>query len=276
MAPRAEVLGHGTRGGEDPWGVPWRREPWHPARSLAGGLRRVCRAVMHIARLAVFHSRPSLVLGGPVALQVSGHDHAGHLCQPLQQLSTNLLRRGFIPATLPKAIEDHPLLVHGSPARVTFASDGEKPLAQMPRVTWRRASAPELMGLGMAELPAPCADRFRRDDKPTCEPQCFDITRAQAEGVREPHVVANHLRGEAVMVVMVGRHCGRHAMMMSHGLGLGRLRDSVDHANGGRRAHRAKGNGMTQRRTQSWGRRATVSAPLPMPVDQALISAPRH
>jgi hypothetical protein len=156
---RADVRCHGTIGGEEPLGVPWRREPWHPARSLAGGLMRVCRAVMQIAMLAGFHSRPSLLLGGPLALQFSGHDHAGHLCQPLQQFSTNLLRRGLMPATLPKDVEDHPLLVHGSPARVTFAIGGEKPLAQMPRVTWLRASAPELMGIGVAELPAPLAER---------------------------------------------------------------------------------------------------------------------
>jgi len=46
VASRSEVLGHGTIGGEEPLGVPWRFEALHPPLPLAGRLVSVFGAIV--------------------------------------------------------------------------------------------------------------------------------------------------------------------------------------------------------------------------------------
>jgi hypothetical protein len=49
-------------------------------------------------------------------------------------------------------------LIHRSPEVVAFATDREEDCIEMPLVTRLRASASELMGIVLAECPAPLAD----------------------------------------------------------------------------------------------------------------------
>ena len=49
MASRSEMLGNGTRRGEETLGMPWRLEPLHPAFSLPCGLVSIFRPVVEIA-----------------------------------------------------------------------------------------------------------------------------------------------------------------------------------------------------------------------------------
>jgi hypothetical protein len=55
VASRSEMLGHGTIGGEEALGMPWRLEPLHAPLPLPCGQVRVLGTVMQIPRLAVFH-----------------------------------------------------------------------------------------------------------------------------------------------------------------------------------------------------------------------------
>ena len=76
MPTRTEVLGDGPIGGEEPLGVAGRLKPLHASLALAGGLMRVLCTVIEIAMLAMFHPWQDLALGGSVALEFIGDDHA--------------------------------------------------------------------------------------------------------------------------------------------------------------------------------------------------------
>jgi hypothetical protein len=56
------------------------------------------------------------------------------------------------------------LLIDRPPEIVVFAVDGEKDLIQVPRVAGPGPPTPELIGIRLAELLAPLADGFVRDD----------------------------------------------------------------------------------------------------------------
>jgi hypothetical protein len=68
---------------------------------------------------------------------------------------------------------------------------------------WLRVMAAKLIGIWLAERPAPFADGCERHDNSTFELQCFDIEMAEAETVQEPPSVADDLSREMV------RGCGR-------------------------------------------------------------------
>jgi hypothetical protein len=70
MPARAEVLGDGIIGREEPLGLSWRLEPLHPPLPLTGGLMRVFRTVVQIAVLPMFGAWETPPLGNGLALRV--------------------------------------------------------------------------------------------------------------------------------------------------------------------------------------------------------------
>ena len=76
MPTRTEVLCDWTIGGEKALSVARRFEPLHLPLSLAGGLVGVLRTIIQIPMLSMFYPRQELALGGPVALEFVGDDHA--------------------------------------------------------------------------------------------------------------------------------------------------------------------------------------------------------
>jgi hypothetical protein len=84
MPSSAEVMRDGTIGGEEPLRVSSGLEPLHPALSLAGGLMRMFRAVVHIAMLAMLDARQELTIGRPIALQLICDQYAWDVSQAFQ------------------------------------------------------------------------------------------------------------------------------------------------------------------------------------------------
>jgi hypothetical protein len=82
--------------------------------------------------------------------------------------------------------------------------DREEDFIQMPRVAWLRASASELIGIGLAEFPTSLANCLIGDDDPAREQQFFDIAVAQAEPEIEPDRVADDLDWETVALIEIG------------------------------------------------------------------------
>src|SRR5215510_2900543 len=76
--------------------------------------------------LAMFHPWQDLALGGCVALELIGDDHARDVGQPLEQLTEELLRGPLVPATLHHDIQHVAVLIYRPPEIVVFALDGEK------------------------------------------------------------------------------------------------------------------------------------------------------
>ena len=79
MPTRTEVLGDGAISREEPLRVARGLKPLHVSFALTGGLMRVLGAIIEIAVLAMFDPWPDLSLGGSVALELVGDDHARHV-----------------------------------------------------------------------------------------------------------------------------------------------------------------------------------------------------
>src|SRR5262245_26943634 len=151
-------------GGEETLGLPRGLEPLQTSLALARGLVGVLGAIIKIPMLAMFHPWQDLALGGSVAPEFVGDDHARHVRQPFEQLAEELLRGLLISAALDQDIPDVPLLIHRPPQIGMLALDREKHLIHMPLVTRLGTAATELGGILLAECTAPFANRLIRHD----------------------------------------------------------------------------------------------------------------
>src|SRR5215510_7197232 len=158
MPARAEVLRDGTIGSKKTLGLARAFEPLHALLSLACRLVRVLGTIVEIPILAMFHPWQDLALGGSVALELIGDDHARDVGQSFEQLTEELLRSPLVPATLHQDIQHIAVLIHRPPEIVVIALDGEKHLVEIPLVTGSRPTATELVGVRLTKLAAPLAD----------------------------------------------------------------------------------------------------------------------
>jgi hypothetical protein len=101
-------------------------------------------------------------------------------------------------------IQDVAVLIDRPPEIVTFAADGEEDLIQMPLIARLGASAPQLIGIDLPELPAPIAHRFVRQQNAAFCHELFDIAVAQAKPEVEPDTVADDFGRESVALIQVG------------------------------------------------------------------------
>jgi len=79
VAAGSAVAGAGTRRGEEPLRAAGRREAPHASLALAGGLVDMLSAIVAPLMLALLDAEQHLTLGGPVARQLVGEQHARHV-----------------------------------------------------------------------------------------------------------------------------------------------------------------------------------------------------
>jgi hypothetical protein len=182
---------------------------------------RVFRPVIEVPVRAVFHAGPHLPLRGRIAFQPGGDDDSRDVPTGFEQLPKELFGGCVVAATLSQNIENMASLIARPPEVVPFPMKREKDLIERPLVPSPGTMAPELMGIPLAELPAPLSDRLRGHGNPACKEQFFHIAVAEAEPLGEPYAVADHVCGKAVMFVSVGRSGGVHAAIMSHAPEIG-------------------------------------------------------
>ena len=167
MPTRSKVLGNRTIRGEEALRVPGGLKSLHAPLALAGRLMGVLRTVVEVAVLAMLHPREDFPLRCPVAFELVGDDHTGHVGEPLEEFPEELLGGLLVAPPLHEDIEDMAVLIHGSPEVMTFAINGQKHLIQVPFVTRPRAPVTELIGVLLAKLAAPLPDRFIGHEDPT-------------------------------------------------------------------------------------------------------------
>jgi hypothetical protein len=175
------MLGDGTICGEEPLRVPRGFEPLQAPLPLACQLVGSLRTVVQILVLPRFYTGQHLPLGRAIAFEFVRDEYPWHVGQALEQLPEELFGRALVPPPLHQNIEDIPVLIHPSSLIVAFAANGEKDLVQMPRVTRLRVPATELIGIRLAELPAPLPDGFIGHNDSPGEQQLFDIAIAEGE-----------------------------------------------------------------------------------------------
>ena len=132
MAARAKVGGDRAVGGEETLRVPRRFEAPHAPFALPRRLVRVFRAIIQPLVPPVLHARQHLPLGGLLARERVGDDHARDLLQTFQQPAEECPGRHLVAAALDQDIEHIPGLIDGPPQRARLALDADEDLIEVP------------------------------------------------------------------------------------------------------------------------------------------------
>lgn len=90
----------------------------------------------------------------------------GTYVNPIEELAEELFRGLLVPAPLDQDIEHVPLLVHRPPQIVLFTLDRQTHFVHLPLVTRPGTAVPELIGIRLAKLAAPLADRLMGNGHP--------------------------------------------------------------------------------------------------------------
>ena len=133
---------------------------------LARGLVSVFPAAVEMGLLAMLHTREDFPLRSGAVLQLIGHDDPRDVSSAPEQLAEAPLRRLLVPPALRQDVEAIPLLGDGTPEVMAGTVHRQGRLVHVPLIAGPRPPMPGLSGIGLAELAAPLADGFRRDDTP--------------------------------------------------------------------------------------------------------------
>jgi hypothetical protein len=215
MAARAEVLGDRTIGGKEPLRMTGRLKLLHAPLALACRLVRVFCTVIEIPMLPMFHTRKKLSLGGSVALEFIGDEHARDVGQAPEELAEELLRRQLVAPALYQDVKHVPALIHRPPQIVTFTFESEHHLFEVPLVAGPRTPATELIGIRLAKLVTPLADGLIRHLDATFTQELFHIPDTQTESKVLPDGVADNLHRKAVILIFGGSQRCVHALITS-------------------------------------------------------------
>jgi hypothetical protein len=104
-------------------------------------LVRVLRSVVQILRAAVLHTGHQPAVRRPVAAQLVGDQHSGHILQALQKLAKEPGRGLGVSPGGDQNVQHIPVLVDGTPEVVGLASDRDEHLVQVPLVAWAGSPA---------------------------------------------------------------------------------------------------------------------------------------
>ena len=207
--------------------MPGRLEPLHPSLALTGGLMGVFGAIIQIAVLPMLHVGQELPFGCPIAGEFVGNEHPRHVGESFKQLAEEPLGGFRVPVTLDQDIEDMAILVHGSPQIVALTVNAQKHFIQMPFIARPRASTPQLVGIGLPELPAPIPHGFVGQGDTAFAHQLLHVAIAEAEAEIEPHAVADDLCRKAVAFVGISSKSCSHAASMPHKAGGEEVADLI-------------------------------------------------
>ncbi len=158
MAPWAEVARNKGVSRQEALGLAHRLEPLHLPLSPPGRPVRVLCSVVQVAALAMLDVQQQCALGHAIALQLVCDEHARRIMQTFEETLEEALCRRAIAAALHRDVEDHAVLIHGTPEIAQLALDADENLIKVPLVTGPRAAAAKIVGEGRAELQAPSTD----------------------------------------------------------------------------------------------------------------------
>jgi hypothetical protein len=112
-----------------------------------------------------------------------------------EKLAEEFLDCFLTPPPLDENIQHLAPLIHRTPQTVILLLDRDEHLIQVSLITGTWTPASQLIGLLLAELPTPLADRFVRHDDPPRTQELCHVAMAQAEAQVEPDLVVDNLPG---------------------------------------------------------------------------------
>jgi hypothetical protein len=96
---------------------------------------RVLGPVVQILRPTMLHPRYQPATSNPIAGQLVGHQHPGHVLQAREQLAEEPGRGLGVPPGGDQDVQHVPVLVDGAPQVLPLTVDREEYLVKVPRVT---------------------------------------------------------------------------------------------------------------------------------------------
>jgi hypothetical protein len=134
VAAGSEVRGDPGERGQEPLRTARGAEAPHRSFPRPGGLVGVLGAIVEVLRAAVLHSRDQPAVGHPVAGELIGDQHPGHVRQPLEQLAEEPGRGLRVAAGGDQDVQHAPILVHRTPQIVGLPTDLDEYLVKVPFV----------------------------------------------------------------------------------------------------------------------------------------------
>jgi hypothetical protein len=168
------------------------------------GLVRIFRTIVQPFVLTVLPALQDFAFRRAITLQLISDDHARNVLQSFEKLAEKSLGSMLVASALHKDIQHISVLIHCSPQLVSFATDREKHLIQMPLVATTRVTTSQFIGIGLPKLQTPLPNRFIAHDDPALRQKLFHITETERETEIEPHSVAHDFRREAESFVVGG------------------------------------------------------------------------
>jgi hypothetical protein len=121
---------------------------------------------------------------GPV-----GDDHPWHRARLLHQVTEEAPGCGLVAPVLHKDVEHVAVLVDGPPQVLLLVVDLDEDFVQVLLVAGPGLSAAQCVGVRLAELHAPAADRLVADGHTALDHQLLHLTEAERKVVIQPHTV---------------------------------------------------------------------------------------
>ena len=108
--------------------------------------------------LPVLHAGQDLLFGCRIARQLIRDHDTRDVLTPFEQLAEEFFRGGLVASTLDQDREQIAVLIDGPPQIMLFAADVNKHLIEMPFVASLRTASTHLVGILLAEFPAPLSN----------------------------------------------------------------------------------------------------------------------
>jgi hypothetical protein len=170
-----------------------------------------------VTTLPVCDPGQALPLGRAIALALIGDDDAWHVLPPLEERTTDLLRRVLVAAALHQAVEAVVVWSDGAPQVLALPVERQKHVVQVPCVAWFGTSTLPPIGVVLANLPTPLPDGLVGHVAAALAQECLHVALAQRAAIIEPAPRADALAGAAMVLVAYAVSGWRHVACLSSG-----------------------------------------------------------
>jgi hypothetical protein len=162
-------------------------------------------AIVGILLRIVGNDRQVRSLRSTIAFQFVRDDAERFRALTSHQSAKESLGCMLIAARLQQNIDDITVLIHGTPKILLQALDFHEDFVQIPGIAEATLPPLQLSSIVGTELLTPMSNGFIRDDNAAFGQKIFDIPKAHAKAMIDPHSVADDFRRETVSVVTGSR-----------------------------------------------------------------------
>ena len=157
--------------------------------------------VVRVLISAVLNRRHYLPFGGRIALEFVRHHAPWRRTLALEQLTQETFGCALVAAFLDQNVNRIAVLVNGSPQILQLAANCDEHFIEKPGAAQLASPLLQLASVVRAKSVAPLPNRFVGNLYSTFRQKVFDVTKAEAKSMVNPHRVTDDFRWESMTVV---------------------------------------------------------------------------